>query len=251
MVALALNALLSAVAVASDISYHDLVRRVLSGNFVSLSTATSADDRVTTIARTEIGLYIVAGLLFIAWFRLAYKNVARLGVAGTRWSSAWAVGAWFVPILNLVRPKMMMNDIWRGSDPSLRVGSMLGKGGPPLLYQVWWGVWILGWIADRLTYTNFGNAQTPSELSSATVALTVSDLVDLIGAVLAIAVVYSLTSRQRKRADAVAAIDPSVEALPALGEATQAAPVSATPAADEPPFWPPPADWRSDRDSEA
>ena len=213
MVALGLNALLGAIGIASDISYHDLIRRALSGRYVSLSTASSADDRVQTIARVEIGLYIVAGVLFIAWFRLAYKNVARLGVAGTRWSARWAVGGWFVPVLNLIRPKAMMNDIWRGSDPDLPIGGTLSGGNPPWLYQVWWGVWILGWIGDRLTYRSFGNAQTLPALSTATVELTVSDAVDLIGAVVAIAVVYSLTSRQRKRASALAAIDPSVGTL--------------------------------------
>ena len=209
MVLLALDALLGVVGVVDDISYHDLIRRVLAGGYVSLSRAQSADNRVHDIAVTAIGLYILTGVLFLAWFRHAYKNVARLGVAGMRWSARWAVGAWFVPVLNLIRPKAIMNDIWRGSDPDLRVGSTLSWDNPPWLYQVWWGIWILSWIADRLTYTNFRSAQTLSALSRATLELTASDALDVVGAVVAIAVVYSLTTRQRKRALALAEIDPA------------------------------------------
>jgi hypothetical protein len=207
--ALALNAILSVVGIDTDLSEHNLVRQLQSGNFVSLSRANSMDHRVHTIGVTEIALYVVTGILFIAWFHQAYKNVARLGVAGMRWSSGWAIGGWFVPILNLVRPKTIINDIWRGSDPGLRIGSTLGQDGPPLLYQVWWGMWIAGWVFDRLAFTNYGNAETLSKLSTATNLLTVSDVLDLIGAVLAIAVVYSLTSRQRTRASALAALDPT------------------------------------------
>jgi hypothetical protein len=209
--ALALDALLSVAGIASDVSEHNLVRQALTGTFAPdiLSKAQAADDRAHTIAVTEIALYVVTAILFIAWFHQAYKNVARLGVAGMRWSSGWAIGSWFVPILNLIRPKQIMNDIWRGSDPDLRIGSTLSLYDPPLLYQVWWGMWIAGWVVDRLAFTNYDNAETLSQLSTATVWLAVSDALDLIGAALAIAVVYSLTSRQRKRAEAVAALDPT------------------------------------------
>jgi hypothetical protein len=52
-------------------------------------------------------------------FRRAYRNLPALGAESPRFSSGWAVGAWFVPFLNLVRPKQIMDDIWRASDPAL------------------------------------------------------------------------------------------------------------------------------------
>jgi len=50
---------------------------------------------------------------------------------------------------------------------------------------------------------NFGSAQTLSALSSATKELMVSDFISLIAATLAAAVVYSLTTRQRRQAQAI------------------------------------------------
>jgi hypothetical protein len=102
--------------------------------------------------------------------------------------------------LNLVRPKAILNDIWCGSDPQLPAGSSLSRQTAPTFYGIWWGAWILGAIVDRVAAASFGNAPTLSALSSASEELMFSDFVSLVAAILAIAVVYSLTSRQGQRA---------------------------------------------------
>jgi hypothetical protein len=210
MAALGLSAVLSLAGLSAENSYHHLVQQALAGKDISPPTAQSAEHRVRSIGLLELGLYAVTGVVFIAWFRNAYTNVERLRVTGLRWSAGWAVGAWFVPFLNLVRPKAILNDIWRGSDPQLPPGSSLSRQTAPTLYSIWWGTWILGAIVDRVAAANFGNAPTLSALSSASQELMFSDFVSLVAAVLAIAVVYSLTSRQRQRE---MALDPDV-ALP-------------------------------------
>jgi hypothetical protein len=144
--ALCLCAVLGLVGLAAEHSYHELAQQALARKYVSLQTAQSTQHRIRSIGRLELALYAVTGLVFLAWFRDAYVNVERLGVKGMRWSSRWAVGAWFVPFLNLVRPKAILNDIWRGSDPRLPVGGSLSRESPPALYGFWWGTWILGAI---------------------------------------------------------------------------------------------------------
>jgi hypothetical protein len=63
----------------------------------------------------------------------------------------------------------------------------------------WCGTWILGAIVVRVAAASFGSARSLSALSTATDELMFADFVSLVAAVLAIAVVYSLTSRQRRR----------------------------------------------------
>jgi hypothetical protein len=203
MGALGLSAVLSLVGLSTENSYHHLVQQAMAGQLVSPQAAQSADHRIRSLGWMELGLFAVTGVVFIAWFRDAYTNVERLRVTGLRWSAGWAVGAWFVPFLNLVRPKAILNDIWRGSDPRLPVGGSLSKQSAPTLYGVWWGTWILGAVVDRVAAANFGNAPTLSDLSSASQELMFADFVSLVAAVLGIAVVYSLTSRQRQRAIAL------------------------------------------------
>jgi Domain of unknown function (DUF4328) len=200
MGALGLSAALSLVAFSAHDSYHHLAQHAVSGQYVSLQSAQSADHRVHSISSLELVLFVLTGVIFIAWFRSAYLNVERLGVTGMRWSARWAVGAWFVPVLALVRPKAILNDIWRGSEPRLQAGSSLSREKPPVLYAFWWGAWILSTAAVGGAGESFRNARTLSALSSATGALMFSDVVSVIAAILAIAVIHSLHSRQRRRA---------------------------------------------------
>lgn len=203
MGALCLSAVISLVGISAENSYHHLAQHAAAGQYVSLQAAQSADHRVHSIALLKLGLLAVTGVAFIAWFRSAYTNVERLGVTGMRWSAGWAVGAWFVPILALVRPKAILNDIWRGSDPRLPAGGSVGAEKPPVLYAFWWGAWILSSLVVGGAGESFRNAQTLSALSSATGAMMFSDVLSVIAASLAIAVIYSLDSRQRRRAQAV------------------------------------------------
>jgi hypothetical protein len=54
--------------------------------------------------------------LFVTWF---YR--ARVNADGRGWpqrhTKGWAIGAWFVPVLNLYVPFQIMADIWRAGLP--------------------------------------------------------------------------------------------------------------------------------------
>src|SRR5258706_16277233 len=93
----------------SDLAYHHLVHQAIAGNIVSPESLTAADDRQRLFAWAGIAVYAVTVVTFVAWFRQAYIVTEELG-ANLRWSSRWAAGAWFVPVLNLVRPKAIAND---------------------------------------------------------------------------------------------------------------------------------------------
>lgn len=206
---------LDVVAVVSDISYHSLIERVLNGDDVSMAKIQSADDRQSTIGWVQNGIYVIAVIFFITWFSRAYKNLGRLGVEALRWREGWAIGAWFVPFLNFVRPKAIANDIWRGSDPHRQPRTdLLEDTSVPWYFDVWWGLFIVGWIFSRITFQHYRNAETLSSLSSATVLLVASDALDAIAAVFAAAVVYQTVNRQRTRARVLADRPSEGEPLP-------------------------------------
>lgn len=62
-------------------------------------------------------VFFVSLIIYLIWIRQAYRNLYSLQLKPTEYSSAWAIGAYFVPILNLVRPYTMMKEIWFGSQP--------------------------------------------------------------------------------------------------------------------------------------
>jgi Domain of unknown function (DUF4328) len=203
LVALSLTIAIDLVAVVSDASYHSLVERIPGGG-VTPEQAQAADDRQSKIGVVQLLLFGATAIVFILWFFRAYRNLGRLGINGLRWSERWAVGAWFVPLLNFVRPKSIANDIWRGSDPGLAAQAPLPPGGDlgrvPWYHTAWWALFIVSGLFERFAYQHFLNADTASSLSSATAELLVSDSLDIVAAALAIAVVYQTVKRQRLRA---------------------------------------------------
>ena len=61
-------------------------------------------------------------VLLIIWLYRAAKNNEALGRQNPRLGPGWAIGGWFIPVANLVIPFIIMDDVWRGADPSIARG---------------------------------------------------------------------------------------------------------------------------------
>jgi Domain of unknown function (DUF4328) len=203
---LALIALVDLAAIASGIAEHRLLSGIEAGEFVTEADVEANDIRQVAVGITQFGLLVACAVFFLRWFHRAYRNLLPLGATELRFTQGWAVGAWFVPILNLWRPKQIANDIWRASDPGYEPGFLVWRAGSvPALYAFWWGLFLGGnWvsqIAARLTFS----AEEASELQNATTAYLVSDAADFLAALVAILVVRRTTARQEDRARRLAA----------------------------------------------
>jgi hypothetical protein len=201
--ALVLITLVSVVAVVFDVAERSLLARVGSGEPVTADELAASDDRQLAIALTQAGLGILAAIFFIAWLSRAYKNLPALGVQLLRYGPGWAIGAWFVPILNLFRPKQIVNDVWRGSDPKLadRVGWIDGP--VPFLFAVWWAAWLVfgfvGTVADRILL----GAETIDDYELSSAVYIATDSLIVLAGILAVLVVDMTTARQAARVAAV------------------------------------------------
>jgi hypothetical protein len=203
---LALIALVDLVAIGSGIAEHRMLSRIEAGELVTDSEINANDARQAAIGIAQVVLLVACAVFFIRWFHRAYRNLLPLGAGELRFSPGWAIGAWFVPFLNLWRPKQIANDIWRGSDPGYRSGDWAWRaGGVPALFTFWWGLFLVGnWtgqVAARLSFA----AEDASEFQNATVAYLVSDATDVLAVLAAILVVRRTTARQEDRARRVAA----------------------------------------------
>jgi hypothetical protein len=163
--------------------------------------ADASDQRQRLIGLLQLLVWLGTVVTFLVWFRRAYRNLPALGAESPRFSSGWAVGAWFVPFLNLVRPKQIMDDIWRASDPALppHAGAAWQQQRVPSLLHWWWAAFIasnlLGWVSFRL-----GDATTPQGLWNASAVTLAGDFLDLPLTILAFQVVAQVTRRQEARA---------------------------------------------------
>jgi len=172
----------------------------------------------------QVLLFLVTAYLFLVWVRRAYDNLVAFGGRELRFAPVWATAGWFVPVLGLFRPKQIVDDLWRASDPALPLrdeikGAARGGGGgsgrwwerpvPPLL--TWWWFAFLASVLARATW--FATVRAFASLltlglssvlledlrPSAGVAA-VADLLTVAAALLAIAVVNEVTARQEARA---------------------------------------------------
>ena len=82
--------------------------------------------------------YLAGGVLFITWLFRAHRS-DRMHGEQLRHGSGWAIGGWFVPILNLVRPLQMVLDLRRGA-----------SGSPASALPVaWWLTYAGQWRGDH------------------------------------------------------------------------------------------------------
>jgi hypothetical protein len=200
---------------------------------VSLSDLETSDSRTGVAALLQVAVMAAAFGFLVAWTSRMYRNLRSLGVENLRYTEGWAIGAWFIPLFNLVRPKQILNDIWRGSAPSEGY-DWRARSVTPVLHW-WWGCLILGVV---LSFGSWRDASDLDEAHSAAVRAVVGDGVIVVAAVLEIVTITLLTDRQERKAgravtDRRSGWVPVALLSPLLGIAAFGAGLAAFSAADE------------------
>ena len=96
------------------------------------------DHRATTANNLLFVLILLTAALFITWHYRLLRRLERSLSQPLPHSPGWAIGGWFVPLLNLVRPKQMVNDTWRATTPPEATTRRI-----PLSFHFWWALWLL------------------------------------------------------------------------------------------------------------
>lgn len=158
----------------------------------------------------------ITSAFFVVWFRRAYRNAAALGAKGLQFSSAWAVGWWFVPVACFWMPYRATVDIWSANNPvapAVTSAQARQPDGAHTLVSVWWVTWLLSLVLANgaAVLVNPDNGLNLLSLGSNAVTAT--------AAVLAILVVVSVSKRQDARWRQRASMTPSdVEAPSEVGQ---------------------------------
>ncbi len=176
----------------------------LSGTPISMSSVRLDARGYTTwggrLAVASVSALVVAGLLLVLWTRRSYRNLAALGVSGLRLRTGWATASWFIPFVNLVLPKEVVDDLWRASDPeSPPLTSTWRLRTVPFWINVWWiavlGSGVLLCAAQWLPVDAAAASYDEVQLS----VLIVAHLVLAFGAVLTMILIGDVNRRQQQR----------------------------------------------------
>lgn len=184
-------AALSVIAAVFDVLEIRLMNQVIGGKDVSDAAFDASDARQAAIGWLQTVGVVAGAIAFILWMHRAYQNTDVVAPGTRRYGHGWAIGGWFVPILNLWRPKQVANDIahagGRSDDPS-------GK------LALWWTLWLVSSLLANAARQMTNGAQTPEAYRSGAIAYLVSDGLTVVAAFVAISVAATLTYRLNRRA---------------------------------------------------
>ena len=191
------SALVSLVALLSDLATRGVVTREPA--LITYADLQAIDDRDSLIGIATVAVILVTGIVFLTWVHRAARNLTELGATDLRFTPGWSVGYWFVPILNLWRPKQVIDDLWRASDAD---GDEWKARSTPGLTLIWWPALLLSGFLARASGST--DIQALSDLRHRNGLDLMSDLTGLVAAVVAILLVRAVTARQEARAELLA-----------------------------------------------
>ena len=199
--ALLVNAVVSVLVSAFAVSYLTALDGAATAGLGTAADIQTAAHRLDVGDGISFWSWIICAVVFVVWTHRTYRNLTPLGASGLRFRNGWAIGGWFVPVLAFWRPKQIVNDTWRASDRDLPPNAARAEWGAsrtPVLMAVWWGLWVVGAVAERLTF-QIGDQTLDS--ARTTLAIRVGGGVCLAAAAIAgMWVVSTITKRQQDRA---------------------------------------------------
>lgn len=189
---LAAMGVLAVIAAFHFLSGFDLVERAAQGG-VRAGEAEAFDERTALFARLGLGGLLVTGVIWFVWLYRAVANARAIG-RPTEFTPGWAVGWWFVPFANIVRPYQI-------------VRSLMDELGAPTNSPVLW--WWVSYLAAG-TVANFSSFLNPPDLSGLRVLFGSSLIAELLRAVSA-TLAFRLVGEIERRSEALAAAKVSPE----------------------------------------
>ncbi|MCX4729995.1 DUF4328 domain-containing protein [Streptomyces sp. NBC_01363] len=200
VVLLAVVAVADVLAVAAGLNTRRVLAAGLANDFATYdeAVATFADDLYAAASSLQTLTNLATGVVFIIWFRRVRLNAEVFDPSLQSMRPGWAVGAWFVPIGNLVLPRRIAGGIWAASAQTNTDGSW--RTVPATVMNLWWGAWVCSQIITQYTARRYWGAEQPQELLDTTGLLVATDAFDIVAAVLAVLFVRKLTRMQGERA---------------------------------------------------
>ncbi|TYZ10545.1 DUF4328 domain-containing protein [Hymenobacter lutimineralis] len=105
----------------------------------------------TLLGLSQVAATFLGSVFFLQWFRRAYFNIREAGIR-TQHTDGWAVGAWFIPFLNFVRPYTIMKEVWYGTL------QMAGRYRGHTLLRWWWIAYLVHSVTINYESSSAANA---------------------------------------------------------------------------------------------
>jgi hypothetical protein len=173
---------------------HQLLERVRQGRRPGIDELQGADDFVRVTSGLFLLLLLAIFVVLLVFLWRAAKNTELWQRLPPRRGAGWAIGAWFIPFVNLVLPAMVVSDIWKRSPSTDSYGYRHEESGAVIVW--WWLTWVAANLLARFVAAGDDGRRTAAALSSRDLWSTVSSGFAVVAAVLLIVTVQRLAARQ-------------------------------------------------------
>jgi hypothetical protein len=173
----------------------DVWRRIVDDPMSVTQAEAEATDTMVVFSLLEVPMLLACGVLFIVWLYQAHR-CDRMDPSWQKRSSGWAIGSWFVPIVNLWFPFQVVSDLRRGARGDAREPS-------EALQWFWWIGFVLYFLSSRAASRAYLSASVVpdedidgyvDELTTAVNLELAAEVFSVVTAVLAIVMVRQLTA---------------------------------------------------------
>lgn len=155
------------------------------------------------ISLFEILLRLLTIIFFLIWLFKAYKNLPALESRNLEFSPGWAVGWWFIPFANLVKPYQVVSELWKESDADFDANTFLSNQiGASSIIGWWWGLFIAGNIVGRIS-----NKMIEADSPYFPISLMIACVLHGIAAYLIIQIIHNITKQQDLRFQRLGALN--------------------------------------------
>jgi hypothetical protein len=155
---------------------------------------------------------ILTGIAFLMWLHGSYRALALTGSRTTDVTPGWAVGYWFIPFLNCVRPYQVVRRLWQRSQCGNALVDVAAEPAPPLL-GAWWATYLLSSFFSVIAISQSLGAKDILSVKVAAATVAIAHGLLVVAGVCAMRIVESIDAMQQRFA---APEPPSIpEAVPA------------------------------------
>jgi len=145
--------------------------------------------------------YVTAVVFFLIWLARSHNNLYALKPSHLQYSSGWAVGSWFIPFVNLVRPFQVVREVWWESDPLIPAEQTFLTASlhrAPAYMGFWWAAWLISNITFNIL-ANVFDPDKPSSVYASAYLFVISGIASFIAVGFVIYLVLDITKRQETR----------------------------------------------------
>lgn len=191
-----LDIVVTAVLTISTFMQHALIQDILGGVYhgnPDLSSIAAASDlRQQIIGWVSTGVNIIGMILVLCWIYRVMANSWALTDLEMEFTPGWAIGWYFIPFANLIKPYHAMKEIWREN-----VASYEGEPRRNNL-PLWWGLWISTGIISQISMRMAGSNNASVMMTGIQTSI-VSDAMSIILNLVFLSIVHVVTTSQVAR----------------------------------------------------